>query len=51
LPKTSSKACFAQQAVTKKKCMAKIVQDNKSIAAPMYIGMMINFKKIIEECM
>jgi hypothetical protein len=25
LPRTSAKACFAQQAITKKKCEAKIV--------------------------
>jgi hypothetical protein len=36
-------ACFAQQAVTKKKCIAKVVQDNKSTTAPTYTGMMINF--------
>jgi hypothetical protein len=36
LPKTSSKACFVQQAVFKKKNIAKIFQDNKSIAAPTY---------------
>jgi hypothetical protein len=28
LPKTSAKACFAQQAITKKNCKAKIVQGN-----------------------
>jgi hypothetical protein len=28
VPKTSSKACFAQQVVSKKKCTLKIVQDN-----------------------
>lgn len=45
LPKTSAKACFAQQAITKKKCVAKIVQYNKSTAAPTYMGMMTNYKK------
>jgi len=45
LPKTSSKACFAQHATTKKKCVAKIVQDNKSTAAPTYTGMMKNYKR------
>jgi hypothetical protein len=34
LPKTSTKVCFAQQAITKKKCIAKIVQDNKSTIVP-----------------
>jgi hypothetical protein len=51
LPKTSAKACFAQQVVTKKKCIAKIVQDNKSTAAPTYISMMINCQKKTEELM
>ena len=45
LPKTSAKACFAQQAITKKKCIAKIVQDGKSTAAPTYTGMMDSYKK------
>ena len=45
LPKTSAKACFAQQANTKKKCIAKIVQDGKNTAAPTYRGMMDNYKK------
>ena len=45
LPKTSAKACFAQQATTMKKCVARIVQDNKSTAAPTYTGMMRNYKK------
>jgi hypothetical protein len=45
LPKTSAKACFAQQAVTKKKCIARIVQDGKSTAAPTYTGLMDNYRK------
>jgi hypothetical protein len=36
LPKTSATACFAQQAITKKKCEARIVQGNKPTAAPTY---------------
>ena len=36
LSKTSAKACFAQQAITKKKYKAKIVQGNKLTAAPTY---------------
>ena len=40
LPKTSAKACFTQQAITKKKCEAKIVQGNKFTAAPTYTGIM-----------
>jgi hypothetical protein len=34
LLKASAKACFAQQAITKKKYKAKIVQGNKATAAP-----------------
>jgi hypothetical protein len=45
LPKTSAKACFAQQAITKKKCEAKIVQGNKPTAAPTYTGLMQNAHK------
>jgi hypothetical protein len=45
LPKTSAKACFAQQAITKKKYEAKIVQGNKSTAAPTYTGVMRNAYK------
>jgi hypothetical protein len=51
LPKTSTKACFTQQAITKKKCIVKIVQDNKSTATPTNTGMMIKFQKKIEEFM
>jgi hypothetical protein len=36
LPKTLSKACFAQQAITKKKCTSKIVQGNRSTATSTY---------------
>jgi hypothetical protein len=43
LPKTSAKACFALQAITRKKCVAWIVQDGKSTAAPTYSGLMDNF--------
>jgi hypothetical protein len=49
LPKTSAKACFAQQAVTK--TTAKIVQDNKSTTAPTYTSVMIHYKKNAEEVM
>jgi hypothetical protein len=51
LPKTSAKACFAQQAITKEKCIAKIIQDNKSIAAPTYTGIVVHYKKKQEEVM
>jgi hypothetical protein len=51
LPKTSAKACFAQQAITKKKCEAKIVQGNKPTATPAYTGVMQNTHKKRPEVM
>jgi hypothetical protein len=51
LPKTSAKACFAQQAITKKKCKAKIVQGNKPTATPTYTGVMQNAHKKRPEVM
>ena len=51
LPKTSAKACFAQQAITKKKCEAKIVQGGKPTAAPTYTGVMQNSHKKRPETM
>ena len=51
LPKTSGKACFAQQAITKKKCEAKIVQGNKSTVAPTYTGIIQNVHKKRPETM
>ena len=45
LPKTSAKACFALQAITRKKCVAKIMQGNRGTAAPTYTGSMDNYKK------
>jgi hypothetical protein len=51
LPKTSAKACFAQQAITKKKCEAKIVQGSKPTAAPTYTGIMQNTHKKRPEVM
>jgi hypothetical protein len=51
LPKTSAKACFAQQAITKKKCEAKIVQGSKPTAAPTYTGVMQNAHKKRPEVM
>ena len=35
VPKTSAKACWAQMAVTKKKCTARIVLYGKSIQLPL----------------
>ena len=51
LHKSSSKTCFVQQAVTKKKCTAKIVQGNRSTAAPTYTGIMVHIKRNQEERM
>jgi hypothetical protein len=51
LPKTSAKACFALQAITKKKCIAKIVQGGKCTAAPIYTCMMNSYKKNLVEKM
>ena len=51
LPKMSAKACFAQQAITKKKCVARIVQDGKNTAAPTYNGIMHNYRKNKQERM
>jgi hypothetical protein len=45
LPKISTKACFAQQTITKKKCEAKIVQGNKPTTAPTYTGIMFHTHK------
>jgi hypothetical protein len=43
--KTSAKACFAQQAITKKKCEAKIVHGNKPTAARIYTDVMLHVHK------
>jgi hypothetical protein len=51
LSKTSTKACFAQQAITKKKCEAKIVQGSKPTAAPTYTGVIQNAHKKRPEVM
>jgi hypothetical protein len=51
LPKTSAKAYFAQQAITKKKCEAKIVQGNKPTAAFTYTGIILHVHKKNEEVM
>jgi hypothetical protein len=45
LPKTLAKACFAQQAITKKKYKAKIVQGNRATVAPTYIDLMVHIQK------
>jgi hypothetical protein len=51
LPKTSAKTCFAQQAITKKKCKAKIVQGNTATAAPTYTELMVHYQKKTDEVM
>jgi hypothetical protein len=51
LPKTSVKACFAQQAITKKNCKAKIVQGNTATAAPTYTGVMEHHQKKTDKVM
>jgi hypothetical protein len=51
LPKTSAKACFAQQAITKKNCKAKIVQGNTATAAPTYTGVMEHYQKKTDKVM
>jgi hypothetical protein len=51
LPKTSAKACFAQQAITKKKWKARIVHGNKPTAASIYSGVMQHAHKKKPEVM
>ena len=51
VPKTSAKACWAQMAVTKKKCTARIVLHGKSTPAPTYSGAWRNVRLNREEQM
>ena len=51
IPKTSAKACWAQMAVTKKKCTSRIVLHGKSTPAPTYSGLWRNVKFNREEHM
>jgi hypothetical protein len=51
LPKTSAKAYFAQQAITKKKCEAKIVQGSKPTVAPTDTSVIQNSHKKRPEVM
>ena len=44
VPKTSTKACWAQMEVTKKKCTARIVLHGKSTPAPTYSGAWRNMR-------
>jgi hypothetical protein len=50
LSKTSAKACFAQQAITKKK-ETKIIQGNITTAVSTYTRLMVHYKKKKEEVM
>ena len=51
LPKTFAKACFAQQAITKKNCKAKVVQSNTAMATPTYTGVMEHYQKKMDKIM
>jgi hypothetical protein len=51
LPKTSTKAFFAQQTITKKNCKAKIVQGNTATAAPTYTRVMEHYQKKTDKVM
>ena len=49
LPKTSGKCCWAQRAVTKKKCLERIVRGAKPTPAPTYTGLWHNTRKNVQE--
>jgi hypothetical protein len=49
LPKTSAKCCWAQRAVTKKKCTKRIVRGVKSTPAPTYTGLWHNTRRNVKE--
>jgi hypothetical protein len=51
LPKTSAKACFVQQAITKKKSEARIVQGNKPTTASTYTSVILHAHKKKPEVM
>lgn len=51
LANTSAKACFAQQAITRKNCKAKIVQGNTATAAPTYTGVMEHYRNKTDKIM
>ena len=44
-PKDFCQGLLCSTGITKKKCIARIVQDGKSTAAPTYTGMMDSYKK------
>ena len=49
LAKNSGKCCWAQRAVTKKKCSERIVRGAKPTPAPMYSGLWHNTSKNLQE--
>jgi hypothetical protein len=49
LPKTSAKCCWAQRAVTKKKCTERIVRGAKSTPAPTYTGLWHSTRRNVKE--
>jgi hypothetical protein len=49
LPKTSAKCCWAQRAVTKKKCTERIVRGANLTAAPTYTGVWTNIRRNLSE--
>jgi hypothetical protein len=49
LPKTSAKCCWAQRAVTKKKCTEIIVRGANLTSAPTYTGVWTNIRKNLFE--
>lgn len=51
LPKSFANAYFVQKAVTKKKCVVQIFQDQKSTTAPTCMGLMDNYKKEMKDRM
>ena len=44
IPHNYGKACWANHAGTKKKCIARIVTNNKSVPAPTYTGTWHHYK-------
>ena len=49
LPKTSAKCCWAQRALTKKKCTERIVRGTNLTAAPTYTGFWTNICRNVLE--
>jgi hypothetical protein len=49
LPKTSAKCCWAQRAVTKKKCTERIVRGANLTVVPTYTGVWTNIRRNLSE--